>query len=280
MRRKFLGTGLAWLGLLLAAPGAIAEGGAPLRLAVHPYASTLSLINTYRPLQRYLAERLQRPVEFYTAPSFDAFVETLLSGGYDIVVSPPHFALMAMERDYRPLLHYRSSLEPVLVVAADAPFATAGDFRGQRIAMADRSAFIRLVAIKWLADNGLQVGRDYQIVDRPSHGAAVGAVRAGEAEAGLTTTTALKQLPAELQQQIRAVTTGLRFPHLFTIAHRRLGAPLLGRLKEVLLAFPATDEGRLFMEHTAYLGYQPIGDEQIRALAPYVELYRRLEAGR
>lgn len=280
MRRKFLGLGLAWLGLLLAAPRAVAEGGTPLRLAVHPYASTLTLINAYRPLQRYLAERLQRPVEFYTAPSFDAFVDTLLSGGYDIAVSPPHFAVMAMERDYLPLLHYRSSLEPVLAIAADSPVATARDLRGKRIAMADRTAFIRLVAIKWLADNGLQAGRDYQIVERPSHGAAVGAVKAGEADAGLTTVTALRQMPAELQQQVRTVSTGLRFPHLFTIAHRRLGDALLGQLKEALLAFPASEEGRLFMERNALLGYQPIGDEQIRALAPYVELYRRLEGGR
>lgn len=281
MRRQFLVTGLASLLLLAAAPLLHAQPDkAPLRMAVHPYASTLTLINTFRPLQRYLAETLGQPVEFYTAPSFDAFVDTLMSGSYDIAISPPHFAVMAMEKDYRPLLHYRASLEPVLAVAADSPLREARDLRGKRIAMADRTAFIRLVAVKWLADAGLQAGRDYRIIERPSHGAAVGAVKAGEADAGLTTTTALKQLPPELQQQVRAISTGLRFPHLFTMAHGRLGEPLSARLKQALLAFPATEEGRLFMEKTAFGGYEPITDEKIRVLAPYVTLYRRLESGR
>lgn len=281
MRRRVLAAALAMLSLFASAPLSAAAGDpAPLRMAVHPYASTLTLINTFRPLQQYLAARLGRPVEFYTAASFDAFVDTLMSGGYDIAISPPHFAVMAMERNYAPLLHFRAGLEPVLAVPADSPARQPGDFRGKRIAMADRTAFIRLVAVKWLADAGLQAGRDYQLVERPSHGAAVGAVKAGEADAGLTTTTALKQLPAELQQQMRAVSTGLRFPHLFTMAHGRLGEPLIGQLRQALLDFPATEEGKGFMERTAFGGYEPITEDKIRQMVPYVELYRRLESGR
>lgn len=280
MRRRFLGAGLSLFGLTLAAPFASAATTAPLRLAVHPYASTLTLINTFRPLQRYLAESLGQPVEFYTAASFDAFVETLMSGGYDIAISPPHFAVMAMEQKYQPLLHFRTSLEPVLAVLNDSPYGKAQDFRGKRIAMADRTAFIRLVVVKWLADNGLQSGKDYQIVERPSHGAAVGAVKAGEADAGLTTTTALKQLPADLQLQVRAITTAQRFPHLFTMANTRLGDALVGRIRESLLAFPKTEEGRLFMEKTAFGGYEPISDDKIKAMQPYVDLYRQIDARR
>lgn len=283
MRRRFLGAGLSLFGLTLAAPFASAASvatAAPLRLAVHPYASTLTLINTFRPLQRYLAESLGQPVEFYTAASFDAFVETLMSGGYDIAISPPHFAVMAMEQKYQPLLHFRTSLEPVLAVLNDSPYGKAQDFRGKRIAMADRTAFIRLVVVKWLADNGLQSGKDYQIVERPSHGAAVGAVKAGEADAGLTTTTALKQLPADLQLQVRAITTAQRFPHLFTMANTRLGDALVGRIRESLLAFPKTEEGRLFMEKTAFGGYEPISDDKIKAMQPYVDLYRQIDTRR
>jgi ABC-type phosphate/phosphonate transport system substrate-binding protein len=187
---------------------------------------------------------------------------------------------MAMEQKYLPLLHFRNSLEPVLAVLNGSSFSKPQDFRGKRIAMADRTAFIRLVVVKWLADNGLQSGKDYQIIERPSHGAAVGAVKAGEADAGLTTTTALKQLPADLQQQVRAITTAQRFPHLFTMANARLGDALVGRIRESLLAFPKTEEGKLFMEKTAFAGYDTISEEKIKAMQPYVELYRRLDSSR
>jgi phosphonate transport system substrate-binding protein len=277
-RRTFLQCLLS-AGLAASLPLVAAETP-PLRLAVHPYASTLALINTHRPLQQYLTMTLGQPVEFYTAPSFDAFVDTLMAGGYDIAICPPHFAVMAMEKYYLPLVHYQTLLEPLLLVRADSALRRPEDFRGKRIAMADRSAIIRLVTVKWLADQGLRAGQDYQIVERPTHGATIGAAAAGEADAGLATLTALKQLPPDLQQQVRIIATGQRFPHLFTMAHRRLGEALIGRLKAALLAFPDTAEGRQFMEKSAYLGYEPISDDEIRSMKPYVEMYRQMEGSR
>jgi phosphonate transport system substrate-binding protein len=277
-RRTFLQS-LSAVGLAVALP-ALAQEAQPLRLAVHPYASTLALINTHRPLQQYLAARLGQAVEFYTAPNFESFMDTLMAGGYDIAISPPHFAVMAMEKYYLPLVHYQALLEPLLLVRADSTLRRPEDFRGKQIAMADKTAFIRLVMVKWLADHGLRPGQDYRIVERPSHGAAISAAAVGEADAGLATLTALKQLPPDLQQQVRIIGSGLRFPHLFTMAHRRLGEATILRLKEALLAFPDTPEGRQFMEKSAYLGYETISDEEIRTLKPYVEMYRQMEGSR
>ena len=276
MAKRLLGWLLCLFGLFSALT-AHAQGAEPLRLAVHPYASTLALVSTHRPLQQYLSARLGRPVEFNTAASFDSYTDALLAGAYDIAICPPHFAILAMEKYYVPLVHYQARLEPLLVVRGNGPLARVEDLRGKRIAMADRTAFIRLVTVKWLADKGLRQGIDYTIVERPSHGAAIGAVAAGEAEAGLATTAALKQLPADLQQQMRVISTGQRFPHLFTLAHRRLGPALIERLREALQAFPDTPEGRQFMEKSAYLGYEEISDDEIRVLKPYVDLYRQLE---
>ncbi len=279
MFRKFVGF-LLCLGSLLAVLPASGGEPAPLRLAVHPYASTLALINTHRPLAEHLSASLGQKVEFYTAPNFEAFIDTLMSGGYDIAISPPHFAVMAMEKSYVPLVHYQSKLEPLLVVRADSPLRKPSDFRGKRIAMADKTAFIRIVAVKWLADNGLEAGRDYEIVERPSHGATVAATAAGEADAGLATDSALRQLPPDLQQKVRSINTGLRFPHLFTMAHRRLGDPLIARINSALLTFPETVEGRQFMERSGFLGYQKISDEEVRVMKPYVEMYRQMEERR
>ena len=279
MFRKFVGF-LLCLGSLLAVLPASGGEPAPLRLAVHPYASTLALINTHRPLAEHLSASLGQKVEFYTAPNFEAFIDTLMSGGYDIAISPPHFAVMAMEKSYVPLVHYQSKLEPLLVVRADSPLRKPSDFRGKRIAMADKTAFIRIVAVKWLADNGLVAGRDYEIVERPSHGATVAATAAGEADAGLATDSALRQLPSDLQQKVRSINTGLRFPHLFTMAHRRLGDPLIARINSALLTFPETVEGRQFMERSGFIGYQKISDEEVRVMKPYVEMYRQMEERR
>jgi phosphonate transport system substrate-binding protein len=263
------------LGLHFFSP-ALAQDTRPVRLGIHPYASTLALISAHKPLQQYLGDELGRPVEFYTAPNFETFVDVLLAGGYDIAISPPHFAVLAMETHYVPLVRYRSKLEPVLAVRSDSNYRQATDFRGKRIAMADKSALIRIATVKWFADHGMEAGTDYQIVERPTHGATVAAAAMGEADAGLITVEALKLLPSDLQAQMRVVGTGERLPHLFTLANRRLGGDEITRIKRALLAFPGTERGRQFMDSKAFKGYEEVTAEDLRALKPYVDTFRRM----
>ena len=277
MRRRILGTGLALLGLAAAGPCSAFERKHALRLAVLPYASPLTLIQIYRQLKGYLAESLGRPVEFYSAPSFSDFVAILMAGDYDLVMSPPHLAVMAMERNYVPLLRYRACLEPVLAMADDCPFTAVRDFRNMRIAAPDSCTMIRLAGLKWLADNGLESGRDYQLTERSSHAAVAAAVAAEEVDAGLTSTMVMRYLPVEMQRELRIIHSGLHLPHVFTIAHRRLGEPLLGQIKALLQAFPDTDPGRIFMARTGFEGYREVDDEALQALAPWVTLYRGLQ---
>lgn len=277
MRRRILGTGLALLGLLSAGPYLAMAGSRPLRLAVLPYASPLTLIEVYRQFQQYLTTSLGMPVEFYTAPSFAGFVDALMAGSYDVAISPPHLAVLAMEQDYVPLLRYRASLEPLLAVPVGSPLTEVGNLRGKRIAMPDRSTFVRLVGEKWLADNGLEGGKDYEIVECASHGATTGAVLANETEAGLMSVTVIRYLPPNIRRELRTIRSGLHFPHVFTIAHRRLGEPVLDRLKVALQAFSDTENGRTFMARTAFGGYREIDDAQLRIVQPYAALYRSLQ---
>lgn len=256
-----------------------AQASTPIKLAVHPYASTLALVNIYQPLQQYLEKSLQRPVEFYTAASFDAFSSSLMAGEYDLVISPPHFALLAMEKDHVGLLHFQSRLEPLLTVRQDSALHQPADLRGKRIAMADRTAFIRIVITRWLADNGLVAGRDYQVVERPTHAGSLMAAVMGETDAGLTTATALKQMAPDIKAQIRTISAGLKFPNLFLLAHRRLGDADIEKVRKLLLAFDQLPAGQEFFAKTGYDGVEQIRSDELRALRPYVDAYRQISRG-
>lgn len=278
-RREFLQRAAA-LGFGMFLPCAHGQPGAdakaPLRMGIHPYNSTLALVATHQPLVRYLEKTLGRAVEFYTAADFDAYVASLLGGEYDLAICPPHFAILASQRGMAPLLHYQLRLEPILLVRADGPLRGPKDLRGKRIAMADRIAFIRIAAVKWLEDNGLVAGRDYEIVEKPSHGAAVAAAAIGEVDAGLITTTLLKQLPADVQQQLRIISTGMSFPNIVTMAKRSFGTPELYRIKNALLAFQATAEGKEFFFKSGFGGYEEVNIPEFNTLQPYVDAYLRM----
>ncbi len=273
-RRTILGAGLAWLGAFSVLPCAVGKENTPLLLGVYPYASTLALIETFRQQKRYLTIHLGRPVELYTASDAQAFVDTLMAGGYDIAISPPHLAIMAMERDYVPLMRYGAKLEPVLAVHRNSQLVETEGLRGRRIAMPEGSTFIRLVGIRWLADSGLQAGTDYQIVKCSNLGAAAGAALTGGADAGLTSTTVMRHLPIKWQRNLRTINSGLYFPHLFIMAHRHLGTTLQGGIKAALKTFLNTRAGRSFMERTAFGGYREISNEDLRIVADYVNFYR------
>lgn len=274
-RRGMLQTLLAFA--LANALPARAQTAEPIKLSTHPYASTLALIATHRPLQQYLEKNLHRPVDFYTAANFEAFVASLMAGEYDIALCPPHFAVLAAEKGYVPLFHYKARLEPILVVRRDGPIKGPADLRGKTIAMADRTAFIRIVMVRWLAEQGLKAGQDYQILERPTHAAAAAAATMGEADAGLTTTTAFKQIVPDIQAQLRVVTSGLSFPHLFVLAHRRFGSAGLDQLRAVLQAFSNTaPEGREFFDKSGYVGLEAVSEEEMRILRPYAEAYRQM----
>ncbi len=278
MRRRLFLEATLVTALSLWAASSLHAQGTPLRMAVHPYNSALALMATHRPLFQYLEKTLNRPIEFYTAPSFEAYVESLMAGDYDIAISPPHFAMLGIEKgDYVPLVRYQTNLDPLLVVKNESAYLRPTDFAGKRIAMADKSALIRIVAVKWFADAGLIAGKHYQIVERPTHAASISATVMGEADAGLATTTAFRQIPLDIQQQLRVLQTGYKFPHLFTMAHRRLGDPLIAELKAALFAFTAKHpDGKVFFEKTAYGGYEPIAADELTALRPFIGPTRQI----
>lgn len=279
-RREFLRNGVGWALATATARSAWSQPQA-LRMGVHPYNSALALIATHRPLFQYLETALQQPVEFYTAPSFEAYVNALMAGEYDIPISPPHFAMLAMEKGhYRALVHYRTRLDPLLAVPRDSRFHGPADFAGARIAMADKSALIRIVIIKWLADAGLVADRDYSIVERPTHGASIAATVQGEADAGVATSTAFRQVPPDVQMKLRTVPSGYRFPHLFTLGHQRLGSARLEQLKQALLAFtPDHPQGKLFFEKSSYGGFEPVMPQELDELRPFIEPTRKVLDG-
>lgn len=271
---------LAWrFAILFLSCCALVEAGfaaEPLRLGIMPFNSALSLVRTHAPLRDHLQARLGRPVEIFTSADYFTYINDTLDGRFDLLIAGPHFAVMASERGYLPLARYQAVLQPVIVVRKDAGIRGIADLRGKRIGLSSRLSISSIGGVRWLQDAGLQFGRDYQLQERATHGAAIAAVAVGELDAALTTYTPLRQAPADVQAALAELPTDIKVPHLMTLAHSRLGQAEIGRLRTALAEFPATQAGRGFFEQTGYLGYEDVSAADLKAMRPYVELTRRL----
>lgn len=244
----------------------------PLRLGIMPFNSALALIKTHQPLREHLEKSLNRKVDIFTSADYYTFVNELLDGSYDIAIAGPHFGSMASERNWVPLVRYQVDLQPVFVVSGHSPITKLTDLRGKRIGLSSRLSISSIGGVKWLNDQGLKMGTDYQLFERATHGAAVAAVAVGELDAALTTHTPLKQVPADIQSKVRILPMEVRVPHLMTLANKSLGPKAIDQIRQALSSFPATESGRGFFQSTGYEGYRAISSKDMADLKPFVAL--------
>ena len=264
------------LALLLWPVAGGAFGAEPLRLGIMPFNSALALIRTHQPLRNHLQARLDRRVEIFTSADYFTFLNETQAGNFDLVITGPHFGIMAIDRGYQPLVQYQAVLQPVFVVRRDGSIRGLDDLRGRRIGLSSRLSMSSIGGVKWLQDHGMMVGRDFSLYERATHGAAIAAVAVGDLDAALTTHTPLRQVPEDVRAKVTVLPLDVATPHLMTLANKRLGKPTIDRIRQALYAFPATPEGQAFFQETGYQGYRDVVPGDFKVLAPYLDLTRKV----
>jgi phosphonate transport system substrate-binding protein len=261
---------LCWL------PLSAADPVEPLRLGIMPFNSTLALIKTHQPLRQHLQLGIGQPIDIYTSSNYDQFQRDSLAGEFDLLITGPHFGVMCLDAGYVPLVRYDTALQPVFVLSKNSTIRSVEDFRGKRIGLPNRLSVSAIGGLRWLREQGLVADRDFLVLEKTTHGAAIAAVAVGDLDAALTTYTPLKQVPEDVREHIRVMPTELKVPHLMTLAHKRLGKEKIGRLERALKSFPATPEGAAFFRDTGYQGYLPIDDVSIEQLKPFIPIVQEL----
>jgi phosphonate transport system substrate-binding protein len=262
---------ILWSCLLIATHASAAET-APLKFGIMPFNSTLALIRTHQPLAAHLEQALGRKVQLLTSADYFTHVNQLLTGDFDLAITGPHFAIMAAEKGYRPLFRYAADLRPSFVVLTDSPIKAIGDLRGKRLGMPHRLAVISSSSIKWLDEQNLRLGLDYQNIEYASHGAAIAAVVAGEVDVTLSATSAWQQTPEATRAKTRLLATDIRLPHLMTLANGRLPKGEIERVRQALLSFGQTTAGQTFFRETSYQGYAEVTPADLEKLRPFINL--------
>lgn len=255
----------------LAAPVAAAEQ-APLKLGIMPFNSPLALIKTHQPLTAHLERSLGRKVVVYTSPDYFTHINQLLAGDFDLAITGPHFGVMAAGRNMQLLFRYAVDLQPVFVVRQDASIRTPEDLRGKRVALSSRLSISSIGGIKWLQDKGFVLNRDFTVTEYSSHGAAVAAVVAGQADAAITTHTPLRQIPDDVRTRVQLLASDIRTPHLMTLAHRRLSSEEIQRIRQAIASFPGTPAGQAFLQETGYEAYTPVSKKDQESLQAFIDI--------
>ena len=270
-----------WIGRLWAA--ALCVAAAPVRAAEDAQAQTIEvgllptlsarrILKTYQPLREYLERALGRPVLLVTAPDYRTHVERTRTGLYRYAVTAPHFARLAQRRSgYRVLVRVRSALAALLVVRAADGVRRVEALRGQTVATPDGLAIVSMLGRAVLREHGLVPGRTVSLRDYRAFNSAVLAVSAGEVAAAVTAETALNQMPPAVRGAVRRIASSPVVPHVMLIAHGAVPERERERVKALLLSFGDDPAGKRFFERTGFGGYEPVAEQGLRALDPFVD---------
>ena len=261
------------MALLLPVGVAAGEALRPLRVGLLPTIATLSLLRLYDPLRQHLQERLGRPVELYTSANFRSYYDDVINQDFDILVTAPHFGVMAVDLGYIPLVRYKPELRPIIIVPKGSPITEGGQLAGKQVLTADRLAALSVVAEHWLeADYGLIAGRGYVLREASNHSTAIRAVAMGDADAAFGSRSTLQQVPPEIRDKVDAFDCRLSMPHQFTLVSPSLGPEVVETLRQALLGFPSTESGKAFFAAGGFQTYVPLTAAAVEAARPYAAL--------
>lgn len=243
-RRLLRVAGAALLAATASRSPAQPTGGAPLRVGLVPYLSTRSLIALYQPLREHLERALQRPVRLYTAHDFRTLATHARDGEYDIALLPPHITRVAVaDWGQQFVARFAQTSEVQLVTLPTATLELPDGLRGRRIAAIDPLSITTLVLQRWLAERGLTVGRDVDIRYAHSISSGIVALERGDAVALVGAIGQFRDVVDGGTPQIKVVATLAAIATPAFVAHRRVPAAEVARIRQALLEFVPQSPG-------------------------------------
>lgn len=271
------------LASLLLAPTVQALAAEPtqdnrLVMGLVPNLSARALITAFEPMKASLEKQLGRSVELYTAPNFRTFHERTLQGEFDIVVTPAHFAWIAVQDGkYVPLTTYQNPLQGLIVVKQGSQIATANALRGKKMGITDPLAIVTMRGLQWLKEHGLQAGVDFSVHKSSPHNTAALAVGSGELDAAIIGSGPYRIMPEDIRAQIHVLSEVGAVPNATYLANGKLPPKTRKALQLALLAFGnESPEGKQFMTQYKYGGFKAITEADLRPMEIYSQQVKEL----
>ncbi len=202
-----------------------------------PYLSTTALIKTWQPFANLIEKTLHKKVIIKTAPDFRSFIQRTAEGRYDLLMTAPHFAALAVKtHGYRVIAGHDHDLAGDIVVAKTATFQSINDLRGKTIAIPDPLAAVSLLAELTLKQYGLTPNKDIRIKTTASHNTALVDVAEGRAAAAVTVGGLYRRLNASNRfGQLRKLATTDKIPHIMYIANPSFSEDDILKLQKALI---------------------------------------------
>lgn len=252
-----------------------ASNATPLTLGVFPYISANQMVEQLTPLIIRMEEALGQKVIMVSAPDFMTYMERTTKGEYDLVLTAPHLGRLAQKRDrWQRLVQSGQKTATVILVRKDSGITSLEGLRGKKMAVGNSRSVTFLLAKDALAEKGLTLGKDIELIETATFSNVVQSVFLKTADAGATPTLLWdkwEHVNAEQHQQLREIFRAKpAAPSFLVMANPLVSKETVQRLTDSLLHFHETPEGRDFFQKSQFESFLPLDEQTLEAIDPYV----------
>ncbi|HIJ91039.1 MAG: phosphate/phosphite/phosphonate ABC transporter substrate-binding protein [Desulfobulbaceae bacterium] len=254
-----------------------APKGDTLILGVFPYISANQMMEQLSPLCKRIEAALGKKVTMVSAPDFLSYVERTAKGEYDLVLTAPHMGRLAQKRDgWQLVVQSGQKTATVILVRKESPIRKLEDLRGKKMAVGNWRSVTYLLAEEALAQKGVTLGKDVEVLETATFSNVVQSVFLGEADAGATPTLLWDKwinVNEEQHRQLREIFRAKpATPSFLVMANPKADQATIQRLRESLLSFKDTPEGKDFMQKSQFESFLPLDDATMARIDPYVHV--------
>jgi phosphonate transport system substrate-binding protein len=253
-----------------------AQTDTPVLIGVVPNMSARVVFAQYQPVRDYFQRTLKQSVEIVTSTDFPSFSRETLKGSYSMVFTPANLGRVAqIDGGWSVLACLEPAIPAVLVGLADNPNSNPNQLSGKVLALANPSSLVALAGLQWLQQRNLEPVRDFKTTAVPNDDSLFAVMRSGEAPLAIMSMGEFMSKPEKMRQSLRIVSEMGKVPGFLVMTNPRMPAAQRQKIKELLLAFPASEEGKRFFDMPGRSGLKTIEEAEMTALDAYLEPTRK-----
>ena len=249
---------------------AVSTGGvalaqqAPLLFGVLNQQSPALTAERWNPILHYVTSTSGVPLRFRMGATVNETNAMMGRGEFDLVFTNHNFRTEYDAIGYRVIARWGGdSIRSVVAVAPDSPITRLEQLAGKKVTFPSRDAFVGYaVPVVALKKAGVQV----EEVLAGNQEGAMAQLKARRVEAAAVNSRFLAQYSEREGVRFRAIFTSELFPELAVIAHPRVAAPVVDKVREALLAMKTDPLAGPVLEQAKSPGFEPATDRDYDAV--------------
>jgi phosphonate transport system substrate-binding protein len=258
--RRFLLLVGSFLLTAVAAAGVARAQQTPLLFGVLNQQSPALTAERWSPILHYVSTASGVPLRFRMGATVVETDAIMGRGEFDFVFTNHNFQPEYDSVGYRVIARWGGdAIRCVVAVAADSPITGLGQLAGKRVAFPSRDAFVGyavpMVALK-------KAGVRVEEVMAGNQEGAIAQVKTRRVDAAAVNSRFLAQYSEREGVRFRTVFTSDPYPELAVVAHPRLPAPVVEKVRQALLAMKTDPLAGPVLEQAKSPGFEPATDRE------------------